>query len=53
MKEISSLNSNTEAKNHAENTEYFENFTPSCDSLIVEFSCGKRSLVNPWESKFL
>lgn len=53
MKEISSLNSSTEAKDHAENTEYFENFTQSCDSLIVEFSCGKRSLINPSESKFL
>ena len=37
-------------KDHSDNTEYRGSSTPSCDSLMVEFSCGKSSLRNPSES---
>ena len=40
-------------KDRAENTEYCGNSTPSCDSSIVEFSCGKGSLRKPSESLFI
>ena len=46
-------------KDHADNMEYRGNSTPSCDSLIVESSCGKSSVRNPSransykETKFL
>ena len=37
-------------KDHADNMEYRGNSTPTCDSLIVESSCGKSSVRNPSES---
>ena len=46
-------------KDHADNMEYRGNSTPTCDSLIVESSCGKSSVRNPSransykETKFL